>query len=108
MQRDFTYIGDIVSGIISAIDNEYPFEIINLARGESIELMHFIKCIEESSGKKAKIRLKPLQPGDVIKTFGDITLAKEKLDYSPKISIEKGIKNFIEWYNSYYSTQHFS
>jgi len=102
MQRDFTYVEDIVSGIVSALDKEYAFEIFNLARGESVELMSFIRAVEEAAGKKAKINFKPMQPGDVLLTSGDISKAKKMLDYNPKTSIGEGIKNFVNWYKEYY------
>jgi len=102
MKRDFTYVEDIVGGIVSALDKEYSFEIFNLARGESIELMDFIKAIEEATGKIAKINFKPMQPGDVLLTSGDIAKAKEMLGYNPKTSVGEGIKNFVSWYKEYY------
>ena len=101
MKRDFTYVDDIVSGIISSIDHAYPFEIFNLARGESIPLTEFIKEIEKNT-KPAEKNMLPMQPGDVSETFGDISLAKEKLDYSPQTSVAEGVKNFINWYKEFY------
>ncbi|MDP3987150.1 MAG: GDP-mannose 4,6-dehydratase [Nanoarchaeota archaeon] len=102
LQRDFTYIDDIVSGVISAIDSNHECEIFNLARGESVELIDFIKAIEKATGKKAILNMMPMQPGDVLKTSGDITKAKTQLSYNPKTSIEEGVKSFVEWYKGYY------
>jgi UDP-glucuronate 4-epimerase len=102
MKRDFTYIEDIVNGIILALEKEYPYEIFNLARGEEIELMDFIKTIEKVTKKDAKINFMPLQDGDVLLTSGDITYAKEKLRYNPKVSIEEGMKKMVEWYEEHY------
>lgn len=104
MQRDFTYIGDIVSGVVSALDNvsKIKFEIINLARGEEIQLMDFVKCVENATKKDAQIIFKPLQQGDVLRTSGDITKAKKLLGYNPKTSIQEGIQNFVEWYKEYH------
>lgn len=103
MSRDFTYINDIVSGVISAIKNNYGFRIINLGSGNPRKLMDFIKIIEQSTGKKAKIKYLPLQKGDLLETFADISRAKKELSWAPKTSLEVGIKNFIDWYKGYYS-----
>ena len=102
MKRDFTYIDDIVAGVVSALEKEYSYEIFNLARGEEVELMNFIKAIEKATGKEAKINFMPLQDGDVLLTSGDITHAREKLGYDPKTSIEEGMKNVVKWYREYY------
>lgn len=96
--RDYTYIEDIVSGIISAIKyNKTPYEIINLGGGSPITLNDMIKTIEKLLGKKAKIDRLPIQPGDVNKTISDITKAKELLDYEPATTFEDGIRKFIDW-----------
>lgn len=102
MKRDFTYIDDIVSGVVASLEKGYPYEIINLARGETVGLENFIKEIEKSSGKRAKIEYKELQPGDVLLTSGDITKARELLGYDPKISISEGVKKTVNWYKEFY------
>ena len=102
MKRDFTYVSDCVSGVVSAIDKSYPFEIFNLARGEQIGLNKFIEEIENNLGIKAKRKLLPLQPGDVPETSADIEKAKKMLNYNPKVSVKEGIKNFIDWYKVFY------
>ena len=102
MARDFTYIDDIVSGVIFALDKSYPYEIFNLARGESIKLMDYISEIEKNLNKSAKKNMMPLQPGDVPETSADISHAREKLGYDPQTSVPTGVKNFIEWYKRYY------
>ena len=102
MERDFTYVDDIVSGLIASIDTPFEYEIFNLGRGESRKLTDFIKLIEKNLGKKADVNMLPIQPGDVPKTFSDVSKAKEKLGYSPKTSIEGGIKKFVDWYKEYY------
>jgi len=102
MKRDFTHISDIVSGVISAIDKPFPYEIFNLGGDNPIELNYFIKIIEKELAKKAKKKLMPLQKGDVPVTMADVDLARIKLGYNPKIRIEEGIKNFIKWYKNYY------
>ena len=102
MQRDFTYIDDIVNGIRASIENNYSFEIFNLGNNRCENLMDMVSYIEEEMGKNAEINFMDIQPGDVPKTFADIDHAKNKLNYEPKISIQKGIPKFIEWYKSYY------
>ena len=102
MKRDFTYIDDIVQGILSSLKHSYPYEIFNLGNNTPIELDYFIQTIEKELNTKAKKELLPLQPGDVESTYADIDYSKEKLNYIPKTSIEQGIKNFVEWYKGYY------
>ena len=102
LKRDFTYVDDVVSGIVAALDSDLSFEVINLARGETVELLDFIKAIEEAVGKKAKLNMMPMQSGDVFQTFGDISLASQKLGYKPTVSIKEGVKKFVEWYKGYY------
>lgn len=101
MKRDFTYIDDIVGGIINALDKSLPFEIFNLSRGDSVDLNKMIELIEMELDKKAIKEMLPMQPGDVLETFSDITLAKEKIGFNPKITLEQGIKSFIFWYKQY-------
>lgn len=101
-QRDFTYIDDIVQGVITSLDKAYPHEIINLGNSKTISLEYFIETIEKKIGKQAKKNMLPMQPGDVHKTYADITKAKKLLSFEPKIKIEEGIEKFINWYNDYY------
>lgn len=102
MSRDFTYISDIVTGVVAAIDKPFAYEIFNLARGESIKLNDFILAIESKLGKKAEKNMQPLPAGDVPATWADISKAKEMLNYNPQVSIVEGINNFIDWYQGYY------
>lgn len=102
MKRDFTYIDDIVSGVIAALHHSYPYEIFNLGNNRPIELEHFIKLLEKNIGKKAKKEMLPIQAGDVPKTFADIKNSRRKLNFSPKTPVEKGLKKFIAWYKEYY------
>jgi UDP-glucuronate 4-epimerase len=104
MKRDFTYITDIVDGILSAIDKPFGYEIINLGNNNPIELGKFIEIIEVVLQKKAKINYLPLQKGDVLITYADITKAKKLLGYMPKVEIEEGIKEFVLWYKNYLKT----
>ena len=101
IERDFTYIDDIVEGTIKAMKKNYSFEIFNLGYGKSIRLNYLINLIEKILGKKAKKKYFPMQKGDIKKTCADISKAKRMLKWQPKVSIEEGIKNFIEWYNCY-------
>ena len=102
MQRDFTYIDDIVQGILASLKHSYSYEIFNLGNNTPIQLNYFIEIIEKELKAKAQKELLPLQPGDVEATYADIDYSKEKLDYTPQTSIEQGIKKFIKWYKKYY------
>jgi len=102
MQRDFTYVEDIVPGVVAALEKSYPYEIFNLGNSKSVKLINFIKCVEKLLGKSAKKILLPMQQGDVLKTFADINKAKTMLGYNPKTDIEEGIRRFIKWYKEYY------
>ena len=104
--RDFTYIDDIVEGIVSVIKkpkkNRIPFNIFNLGNGNSKKLKDYLNIIEKKLNKKAKIKKLPIQVGDIKKTHSDIKLINNYTNYNPKIEIEKGIGEFIDWYLKYY------
>jgi UDP-glucuronate 4-epimerase len=107
--RDFTYIDDIIFGIVKIIKNKFknkkskiPYQILNISSSRPVKLKYYLKTIEKKLSKKSKIKLLPLQKGDIRKTHGDTSEIK-KIGYKPKISIEKGISNFIDWYKSYYN-----
>ena len=104
--RDFTYIDDIVNGIISIIKkpnrNQIPFNIFNIGRGNSQKLKKYLNLIEKKLKKKAKIKNLPLQIGDIKKTHSDISSLKDFVNYKPKFDIESGINEFINWYINYY------
>ncbi len=103
MQRDFTYVDDIVSGIVASCDKNYPEEIFNLGCGRQEELMDFVTMIEKACEKEGKKIFMDMQPGDVRASLADISHAREKLGYEPKTRIAEGIPKFVEWYRSYYS-----
>ncbi|MGO2277652.1 MULTISPECIES: NAD-dependent epimerase [unclassified Psychrobacter] len=115
MQRDFTYIDDIVKGIIKIIDKapspQYstittataPYKIYNIGNNQPVTLRRFITAIESACGKKAQENLLPMQAGDVPITYADIDELVEDIGFKPETSIEKGIKKFVEWYKQYYS-----
>tara|TARA_B100000029_G_scaffold454034_1_gene480242 strand:- start:757 stop:1716 length:960 start_codon:yes stop_codon:yes gene_type:complete len=102
MQRDFTYIDDIVSGIRASIENNYLYEIFNLGNNRFEDLMDMISYLEKALDKKAEIEYMDIQPGDVEKTFANIDYSISKLNYKPKITIQEGIPKFIKWYKSYH------
>ena len=119
-KRDFTYIDDIVNGIIKVVDNpaksnpnwsglqpdpgssRAPWRIYNIGNNSPVDLKDFIAAIEESIGIKAKMKLLPLQPGDVPDTYADIKSLEDDFNYRPEISIFDGVEKFIQWYKDYY------
>ncbi len=100
MQRDFTYIDDIIDGVVAAMDRGRGYEIYNLGESRPVRLDELICRIEEALGKKAKINRLPMQPGDVKQTYADVTKAVERLGYQPKTEIEAGLARFVEWLKS--------
>lgn len=106
MLRDFTYIGDIVEGLMNCItykNEKTPrYEIFNIGNSKPVELMLFIKNIEDALGIKAKMDMLPMQPGDVKVTYADTTNLLDKTGYKPKVELSEGLNVFINWYKSYY------
>jgi UDP-glucuronate 4-epimerase len=96
--RDYTFITDILDGIIAATRREFGFQIINLGGSHPIELNRLIELLEVALGKRARIDRKPVQPGDVPATYADVSLAKQLLGYEPRVKIEDGIPLFVEWF----------
>ncbi|MBI2546193.1 GDP-mannose 4,6-dehydratase [Candidatus Woesearchaeota archaeon] len=96
--RDYTYVDDIVSGVVAALEKNYPFEIFNLGNSATAKLRELISTIEKALGKKAKIKQMPMQPGDVPITYADISKSRKMLGYNPKTRIEEGVRKFVEWY----------
>ena len=121
MRRDFTYIDDIVEGVIRVMekipegnsnwdgknpDPSYsyaPYRLFNIGNNNPVELMEFISTIEKCIGKKAIIEFKELQKGDVVETYADVDDLMEYVAFKPSTSLETGIKNFINWYREYYN-----
>ncbi len=101
MQRDFTYIDDIVEGTASALDLESDFEIFNLGNNRPIGIMNLIEELEKGLSKNAIINMLPMQPGELIETCADISKSRKLLNYQPKVSFETGISKFIDWFFSY-------
>jgi UDP-glucuronate 4-epimerase len=110
MQRDFTYIDDIVAGVLAALDNPPPREgdgvphrVYNLGNNKSEPLMRFISLIEEALGEKAEIDFQPMQPGDVPATYADIEASQRDLDFEPRVPIDEGIPRFVAWYREFHA-----
>lgn len=100
--RDYTYIDDIVDGIIACLNKKFGYKIINLGNSRTISLNQMIGALEKATVKKAKVIQKPLQPGDVLKTCADISQAKKLLNWKPKTPYEAGVKKMVEWYKKTY------
>jgi UDP-glucuronate 4-epimerase len=118
--RDFTYINDIVEGVIKTLDNpatsnfkwnseepdaassKAPWRIYNIGNNKPVKLMDYISALEIALGKKAKINFLPLQPGDVPDTYADSDNLKKKFNYKPSTSVTDGVSSFVKWYKEYY------
>ena len=98
--RDYTYINDIVSGIVAASELDRSYELINLGNSSPITLNEFITTLENIIGKSLKFEQLPMQPGDVKQTCADITKAQQLLGYQPNTSLEDGMKKFVAWYEN--------
>jgi UDP-glucuronate 4-epimerase len=124
MQRDFTYVADIVDGLVAAIDRPAkvntawdplhpdpatsgvaPWRILNLGNSQRVELRRYIQVLEEKLGVKAQLNLLPMQPGDVARTEADVDETRLALDYAPSTPVEVGISAFVDWYRDYYGVK---
>lgn len=123
MMRDFTYIDDIIEGVVRVIDNppagnpewsaenngpsssKAPYKVYNIGCNSPVKLLDFIEEIEKKLGKEAKKNMLPMQPGDVPATYADVTDLVNDLGYKPDTSIKTGISNFIDWYLDYFDTE---
>ena len=121
MRRDFTYVDDIVEGVVRVIDHppsgkpdwsgkspnpscsKGPYKIYNIGNSNPVELMDFIEAIEKCLGKQAQKNMMPIQPGDVPATWADVNDLVEDIDYQPNTSIQEGVGRFIAWYKEYYN-----
>lgn len=97
--RDYTYVDDIVRGIMQTIDADYEYIIFNLGNSEPVKLTDLVSILEKESGMEAILNSQKLPPGDVLNTYADTSRARKYLDYKPKIHIEAGIGKFMEWYD---------
>lgn len=122
MVRDFTYIDDIVEGIVRVIDkpatpapdwsaahpdpatSNAPFRLYNIGNNQPVELMHYIRVLEQSLGRKARIEMLPLQPGDVPSTVADVSDLERDMGFKPSTSVETGISRFVAWYLEYFGS----
>jgi UDP-glucuronate 4-epimerase len=120
MSRDFTYVDDIVDGLVAALDrppvanpgwdaarpdpatSAAPWRVLNLAAGRRVTLMRYIEVLEEKLGRKATLNLMPMQPGDVTDTDADTSETHAVLGYQPKVDVEVGVGRFVDWYREYY------
>ena len=119
-QRDFTYIDDIVEGVVRVLDklpepnpewsgdspdsatSTAPYRLYNMGNNNPVELMHYIEVLEDCLGKKAVKNMLPMQPGDVQATYADVSELVKAIDYKPSMSVEEGMSRFVEWYMDYY------
>ncbi|MDO8661042.1 MAG: GDP-mannose 4,6-dehydratase [Candidatus Woesearchaeota archaeon] len=97
MKRDWTYVGDVVRGIIAALNKPFDYEIINLGNNKTVQLNYFISLIEKELGKTATKNYLPMQAGDVPVSWADISKAKKLLNWEPHISIEEGVHRLMDW-----------
>lgn len=112
MRRDFTWIEDVVDGVLRALDrppaaeaNRPPHRLYNLGNHEPVELLHFVALLERAIGKKAEVHFAPIQPGDVVETFADIETTTRDLGWSPKTSLEEGLPRFVAWHRAYHAAR---
>jgi len=123
MQRDFTYIDDIIEGIVRTIgqipqpnpewdshhpdpaSSSAPFRLYNLGNHQPVELLSLIRILESKLGKKAKLNLMPLQPGDVLTTYANVDDLARDMHFRPQTRLETGIERFVGWYRSYYKVE---
>lgn len=97
-RRDWTYVDDIVEGVLAALDADLPYEVFNLGRGQPVMMRDFVTIIEQLVGKQAQIIDAPLPPNEAHVTFADISKAQHMLEYEPRVSIADGMARFWEWY----------
>jgi UDP-glucuronate 4-epimerase len=119
-RRDFTYIDDIVEGVVRVLDHvpepdpdwngdepdsassNAPYRLYNIGNNEPVELMHYIEVLEDCLGMRAEKNLLPLQPGDVPATYADVSDLVRDVGYKPDMPVKQGIANFVAWYRDYY------
>jgi len=100
MYRDWTYVDDIVSGLVSAVDRPLGYDILNLGRGEPVLLSDFVKGIEQLAGGSAHLTSAPMLDADIAYTFADISKTRQLLQYDPQISVPEGVSRFWDWYQT--------
>jgi UDP-glucuronate 4-epimerase len=97
-RRDYTYIDDILQGVLAALDRRLGYEVINLGESRTVALRELVELLERNLGRKAVVRWLPVQPGDVPVTYADIGKARRLLNYNPQVPIEEGIARFVAWF----------
>jgi UDP-glucuronate 4-epimerase len=106
LSRDFTYIDDIVEGVVRVAeqipDSAPPYRLYNIGNNNPVQLIDFIRTIEEATGKKAELNMLPMQPGDVTATHANIDALSAATGFSPSTDLATGIGRFVEWYREYY------
>ena len=102
MDRDFTYVDDIVEGIVRVVDKPAPYRIFNIGNHQRVPLMRYIEALEATLGKKAQLDLLPMQPGDVPSTEADTSALDAAVGFKPNTPVEVGVRRFVEWYREYY------
>jgi UDP-glucuronate 4-epimerase len=98
MHRDWTFVEDIVAGVVAAVDRPLGHEVINLGRGQPVLLAEFVRLIEECAGKKANLVPGPMPDTDVPYTYADVNKASRLLGYEPRVSVAEGVARFWQWY----------
>jgi UDP-glucuronate 4-epimerase len=101
--RDYTYIADIVDGVVRALDRPHPYEVFNLGKGAGTSLGDFISIVERHVGRRATVRVLPDQPGDVPYTCADVSKACDMLGYQATVSFDEGIRRTVAWYKGEYT-----
>lgn len=123
-KRSFTYIDDIVEGVIRTLDNvpgpdphwdaanpdpsasAAPYRIYNIGSEQTVELLRYIEILEECLGRKAQLEMLPMQDGDIPATEADVTRLAQATGYKPRVSVEEGVRNFVDWHRSYFGSRH--
>jgi UDP-glucuronate 4-epimerase len=101
MQRDFTYIDDIVEGTLRVLDRPAPYAIFNIGNHQPVALLDYIAALERALGKEAKLEMKPMQPGDVKATYADTTALQKAVGFAPSTPLDIGLARFAEWFQAY-------
>ena len=102
MQRDFTYVDDIVEGTLRVLDRPQPYAIYNIGNHQPVGLLDYIAALERALGKKARLDMKPMQPGDVKATYADTTALARAVGFAPSTALEQGLQRFADWFRQYY------
>ena len=102
MQRDFTYVDDIAEGTIRVLDKPAKYAIYNIGNHQPVALLDYIAAMERALGKKAKLALKPMQPGDVKSTYADTAALRDAVGFAPSTPLDTGLARFAAWFKEYY------